>query len=132
MHNQHWFISTRFSPFSAPWRKIVPKFSAALNPLTITQLACERPQGRLRTVLHGPAHQLAVRRRIIISNNNNHGMRPDIRYVTLPLSNSSLLHLLRRGFSFVLFIVVLTIYTNFCKFDGNIIVCRNNKIQFLM
>ena len=35
-HNQHWLTSTRFSPF------YVSKSSAALNPLTITQLACER------------------------------------------------------------------------------------------
>ena len=43
MHNQHWLTSTRFSPFSAPWTKgLVSKSSAALNPLTITQLACER------------------------------------------------------------------------------------------
>ena len=46
----------------------VSKSSAALNPLTITQLACERPQGRSRIALRGPAHQLAVHMRIIINN----------------------------------------------------------------
>ena len=43
MHNEHWLTSTRFSPFSAPWtnflRGYASKSSAALNPLTITQLA---------------------------------------------------------------------------------------------
>ena len=69
------------------------KSSGALNPLTITELASERPRGRLRTALHGPAHQLAVRMCITISNNNNYGMRPGYNTVrgTLPLGNSSLL-----------------------------------------
>ena len=44
----------------------VSKSSAALNPLTITQLACELGiRGRLRMVLLGPSHQLAVRMRIM-------------------------------------------------------------------
>ena len=51
-------------------RNIMWRFSAALNELTITQLACERPRGRSRTALLGPAHQLAVRMRIIINKNN--------------------------------------------------------------
>ena len=64
----HWLTSTRFSPFSARWTKFlrgyVSKSSAALD---ITQLACERPRGRSRTALDGPAHQLAMRMRIIIA-----------------------------------------------------------------
>ena len=44
----------------------VSKSSAALNPLTITQLACELSmRGRSRTALLGPSHQLAVRMRIM-------------------------------------------------------------------
>ena len=47
MHNEHWLTSTAFSPFGAPWtnevtKGYVSKSSAALNSLTITQLACER------------------------------------------------------------------------------------------
>ena len=42
------------------------KSSAALNTLTITQLACE-PRDMSRTALRGPDHQLAVRMRIIIT-----------------------------------------------------------------
>ena len=42
-------------------RGYVSKSSVALNPLTITQLACERYAWR------GPAHQLAVRMHIIIT-----------------------------------------------------------------
>ena len=58
-------------------RGYVSKSSAALNPLTITQLACERPRGRSRmsrTALRGPAHQLGVRMSmiIIISDNTNY------------------------------------------------------------
>ena len=46
----------------------VSKSSTALNPLTIMQLACEVHVGtRSQTVLCGPAHQLAVRMRIINS-----------------------------------------------------------------
>ena len=73
LYNEHWLTSTRFSPFSASWSKrgYVSKSSAALNPLTITQLACERyiaiAWARSRIALRGPAHQLAVRRRIIIT-----------------------------------------------------------------
>ena len=53
--------STGFSPFSAPWtgklpRGYVSKSSASLNPLTITQLACELSmRGRSRTALLGPS-----------------------------------------------------------------------------
>ena len=47
-------------------RGYVSKSSAALNPLTITQLACELSmRGRSRTALLGPTHQLAVRMRIM-------------------------------------------------------------------
>ena len=47
-------------------RGYVSKSSAALNPLTITQLACELSmRGRSRTALLGPSHQLAVRMRIM-------------------------------------------------------------------
>ena len=44
-------------------RGYVSKSSAAVNPLTITQLACERYIARrsMRSALRGPAHQLAVR-----------------------------------------------------------------------
>ena len=45
-------------------RGYVSKSSAALNPLTITQLACELSmRGKSRTALLGPSHQLAVRMR---------------------------------------------------------------------
>ena len=59
MHNEHWLTSTRFSPFSAPWmikflRGYVFKSSAALNPLTITQLACELSM-RGRSIADGVA-----------------------------------------------------------------------------
>ena len=47
-------------------REYVSKSSPALNPLTITQLACELSmRGSLRTALLGPSHQLAVRMRIM-------------------------------------------------------------------
>ena len=47
-------------------RGYVSKSSPALNPLTITQLACELSmRGRLRTALLGPSHQLVVRMRIL-------------------------------------------------------------------
>ena len=49
-------------------RGYVSKSSAALNPLTITQLAYElsmRGRLRTRTALFGPSHQLAVRMRIM-------------------------------------------------------------------
>ena len=92
MHNQHWLTSTKFSLLRAHRGRIklvrghVSKSSAALNPLTITQLACDRPRGRSRTALRGPAHQLA-------------GAHAKLWYVarygtvcgTLPLGNSSLL-----------------------------------------
>ena len=63
-------LSTRFSPFTAPWttllRGYVSKSSAALNPLTITQLACELSmRGRSLTALLGPSYQLTVRRYIM-------------------------------------------------------------------
>ena len=41
-------------------RGYVSNSNSALNPLTITQLACERPRGRSRTALRGPVHQLEV------------------------------------------------------------------------
>ena len=48
-------------------RGYVSKSSPALNPLSITQLACELSMGySSRTVLLGPSHQLAVRMRIIV------------------------------------------------------------------
>ena len=50
-------------------RGYVSKSSAGLNALTITLLSRERPRGRSRTALRGPAHQLVVRMHIIISNN---------------------------------------------------------------
>ena len=53
-------------------RGYVSKSSPGLNLLTITQLVCERPRGRSLTALRGPAHQLAVRMRIIIKNNERH------------------------------------------------------------
>ena len=40
-------------------RGYVSKSSAVPNPLTITQLACERPRSRSRTALRVPVHQLA-------------------------------------------------------------------------
>ena len=50
-------------------RGYVSKSSAVLNPLTITQLACELSmRGRSRIAdggLFGPSHQLAVRMRIM-------------------------------------------------------------------
>ena len=49
-------------------RGYVFKSSAALNPLTITQLACElsmRGTCRSRTAMLGPSHQLAVHMRIM-------------------------------------------------------------------
>ena len=52
-------------------RRFISKFSAALNPLMITHLACERPRGRSWTTWHGAAHQLAVCMHILVSNNNN-------------------------------------------------------------
>ena len=69
---------------------------------------------RSRTALRGPAHQLAVRMRIIISN-NNYGMRMGYGKVggTLPLENSLLqytaLHLLRRGFCTLVFFIIYTL-----------------------
>ena len=64
-------------------RGYVSKSRAALSPLTITQLACEL-RDRSRTALRDPAHKLAVRMRIIISNNNNYIRRPDtVRYTVL-------------------------------------------------
>ena len=41
---EHWLTSTRFRPFSGPWtnevtKGYVSKSTAALNTLTITQLA---------------------------------------------------------------------------------------------
>ena len=71
-------------------RGFVSKSSAVLNPLIVTLLACEL-RGRL---LRGPAHQLAVRMRIIIiSNNNNYGTWPGYGTVRsiLPIGNFSLL-----------------------------------------
>ena len=61
--------------------------SAALNPLTITQLACESARGRSWTTLCGPAHQLALHMCVIISNNINYGTQPGYGTVrgTLPL-----------------------------------------------
>ena len=47
-------------------RGYVSKSSAALNPLTTTQLACELSmRGRSLTALLGQSHQLAVRMRIM-------------------------------------------------------------------
>ena len=46
-------------------RGYISKSSAALNPLTITHLACELSMHRSRTALLGPSHQFAVRMRII-------------------------------------------------------------------
>ena len=88
MHNVHWLTSTSRSAHRGRiklLRGFVSKTSAALNPLTITQLACERHRGRSQTALHGPAHQLAVHMPIIISNNNNYGTRPryTVRYAVL-------------------------------------------------
>ena len=59
MHNQHWLTSTRFSPFNARiklQRGYLSKSCAALNPLTIMQLACEGPRDRSRIALLGPVH----------------------------------------------------------------------------
>ena len=55
-------------------RGYVSKSSAAVNPLTITQLACERyiAGTSMRSALRGPAHQLAVPVRMRI-NNCTHG-----------------------------------------------------------
>ena len=53
-----WLTSTRFSSLAHRGRiKLLRGFvsSTALNLLTITWLACERPRGRSRTALHGPA-----------------------------------------------------------------------------
>ena len=51
---------------------VISKSSAALNPLTITQLPCELSvRGGSRTALLGPSHQLAVRMRI---NNCTHAI----------------------------------------------------------
>ena len=51
-------------------RGYVSKSSAALNPLMITQLACELSmRGRSRTALLGPSHELAVR--IIVTQNED-------------------------------------------------------------
>ena len=85
-------------------RGYVSKYSASLtclNSLTITQLACscERYCTRSRTALHGPAHQLAVHRCIIISITM---VRGPIRYGTMTWYSATrkfffttVLHLLR-------------------------------------
>ena len=53
-------------------RGYIFKSSAALNPLTITQLACEsQVYTRSRTALCGPAHELAARMGIIITTHPN-------------------------------------------------------------
>ena len=81
----------------------ISKSSAALNPLTITELACERPRGRSRTALRvflysshlhiyiliRKKNQLAVRMRII---NGTWSARYGTVHGALPLGNSSLLH----------------------------------------
>ena len=72
MHNEHWLIPRPGLARSAHRGRIkllrgyVSKSSAALNPLTITQLACELSmRGRSWTALLGPSHQFAVRMRIM-------------------------------------------------------------------
>ena len=56
-------------------RGYVSKSSAALNPLTITQVA----RTSMRSALRGPAHQLAVRMRITHGHKKNSTMRQQLR-----------------------------------------------------
>ena len=70
MHNKHWLrpglARSAHRGRIKFLRGYVSKSRAALNPLTITQLACELSmRGRSRTALLGPSHQLAVRMRIM-------------------------------------------------------------------
>ena len=94
MHNQHW-LTSRFSPFSAPWTNLVTKGKCMqvqrCSKPTHDHAASLREVGaRSRTAWRGPAYQLALRIVII-------GLimvRGPIRYTvrgTLPLGNSFLL-----------------------------------------
>ena len=67
MHNEHWLTSLARSAHRGRiklLRGYVSNSSAALNPLTFTQLACQLSM-RGRTALLGPSNQLAVRMRIL-------------------------------------------------------------------
>ena len=66
MHNQHWLTPTSFSPFSAPWTNLSYYRDMYPSPALPTHdHAASMVRGRSRTALRGPAHQLAVRMRII-------------------------------------------------------------------
>ena len=95
-------------------RGYVSKSSAALNQLKIMQLACERPRGRSQTVLRGPAHQFAVRMRIIISNNIiNYGTRY-LYYDNRQFFSTTALHLLRRGFCTLVLLIIICFFIIKC------------------
>ena len=88
-------------------RGYVSKSSAAVNPLTITQLACERYIARtsMRSAFRGPVHQLAVRMRINYGPSNQPcTMRQQLRVRRGGLHFSAFMSVLKKHASFNHFI----------------------------
>ena len=107
MHNKHWLTLTRFSPVQRTVDELNYKGDMYPSPCSRYAACSKLVRGleigtRLQTALRGPAHQLAVHMRIIISIMVRGPIQYGMVRGALPLGSSSLLLrciiLLHRGF----------------------------------